>query len=242
MSGDSSEWFATWFNSPLYHQLYKHRDDSEAHAFIDALIGGLRLDAGARVLDLACGRGRYAKYLNSKGFDVTGIDLSPNSIEYARNFEQNGLTFQIHDMREPIEGDKFDYILNLFTSFGYFRSKKEDEAVLRAAHSAVKQNGLLVIDYINCEKAVKDLNAEETVIVDDVRFDIARWVADGSINKRISVEKQEFTEEVKVLYLEDFREYAETTRFTIDEVYGNYKLQPFQNTESERMIMIFKPK
>ena len=242
MSGDKSEWFTTWFNSPLYHQLYKHRDEKEAHAFIDALISSLRLEPGARVLDLACGRGRYAKYLNSKGFDVTGIDISTNSIEYARKFEQNGLSFQIHDMREPLEGAKFDYILNLFTSFGYFRSGEEDKAVLIAALSAMKQNGLLVVDYMNCAKAIRDLKKEEIVIVDDVRFEITRWVANGSIHKKICVEQQEFIEKVKVLDLEDFRDYAEATRLTIDEVYGNYLLQPFQNRESDRMIMVLRPK
>jgi len=242
MSGDKSEWFTTWFNSPLYHQLYKHRDDIEAHAFIDALIKGLGFVPGARVLDLACGRGRYAKYLSTKGLDVTGIDLSPNSIEHARQFEHNGLTFQVHDMREPLEGNKFDYILNLFTSFGYFRSGEEDKAVLIAARSAMKQNGLLVIDYMNCEKAIRDLASEETVIVDDVRFDITRWVANGTIHKKICVEKQEFIEEVKALYLNDFLNYAQATKFTLDEVYGNYQLQPFQNAESDRMIMVFNPK
>jgi len=242
MSSEKSEWFTTWFNSPFYHQLYKNRDDNEAHEFLNVLIKCLSLEPGARVLDLGCGRGRYAKYLSSKGFDVVGIDLSPNSIEYARKFEHIGLNFQVHDMREPLVGEKFDYVFNLFTSFGYFSSDEEDKAVFKSVLDVMRRDGLLVIDYMNCEKAIHGLKSEESLVIDDVRFDIARWVENGKIHKKISVQEQQFKEEVKVLDLEHFREYAKATGFTLDEVYGNYQLQRFQNTDSDRMIMIFRPK
>ena len=242
MSSEKSEWFTTWFNSPFYHQLYKNRDDKEAHEFLDVLIKCLGLEPGARVLDLACGRGRYAKYLSAKGFDVIGIDLSVNSIEYARKFEHIGLNFHVHDMRKPLNGEKFDYVFNLFTSFGYFSSDEEDKAVLESALSVMKSDGLLVIDYMNCEKAIRDLKSEESLIVDDVRFDLERWVEHGKIHKKICVEEQQFKEEVKVLYLDQFHDYAKATGFTLDEVYGSYQLQPFQNKDSDRMIMVFRPK
>ena len=54
------EWFASWFDSPYYHLLYQHRDDNEAKQFIGHLTEALDLPQGAKVLDLACGKGRHS--------------------------------------------------------------------------------------------------------------------------------------------------------------------------------------
>ena len=79
-------WFKDWFNSPYYHQLYFNRDDREAAAFIDKLINYLKPVPGSSMLDVACGKGRHSIQLANKGFDVTGIDLSNDSINEAYPF------------------------------------------------------------------------------------------------------------------------------------------------------------
>ncbi len=86
-------WYKEWFNSPFYHKLYFERDDKEAEDFIDQLIRYLKPAAGSRILDVACGKGRHSKILASLGFDVTGIDISPASIAFARQFENDQLQF-----------------------------------------------------------------------------------------------------------------------------------------------------
>ena len=86
-------WFSDWFNSSYYHTLYQHRDDTEAFQFIDNLLAYLKPLPHATMLDIACGKGRHSKALFDAGFDVTGIDLSPASIEAASNMKTNGLHF-----------------------------------------------------------------------------------------------------------------------------------------------------
>ena len=81
------EWFIPWFNSAHYQKLYSHRDEAEAARFIDPLIDRLHLNAGATVLDLACGTGRHARQLASHGCRVLGIDLSAESISAAKKSE-----------------------------------------------------------------------------------------------------------------------------------------------------------
>ena len=240
MDIEKGEWFYKWFDSPLYHQLYKNRDDEEAHNFLDLLIKQLGIEPGARILDLGCGRGRYAKYLGSRGFNVLGADLSANSIDYARQFEHEKLQFRVHDMRQPIENESFNYILNLFTSFGYFNTDDEDKAVMTAMRKSMKKDGTLVIDYINGERAVRDLVKQEVVELDDLQFRISRWVDNNRIYKSIDVDNQQFREEVKLLSLDQFEEYAGATGFRIDSVFGNYQLDPFENEQSDRLIMILK--
>ena len=59
-------WFANWFDSPYYHTLYKNRDEREAQVFIDNLINYLQILKGSKLIDIACGKGRHAKYFNQK--------------------------------------------------------------------------------------------------------------------------------------------------------------------------------
>ncbi len=82
-----SNWFEDWFNSSYYHILYKNRNCNEAEIFIDNLIAFLQPKKDALFLDLACGKGRHAIYLNKKNFKVTGIDLANESIAEASKFE-----------------------------------------------------------------------------------------------------------------------------------------------------------
>src|SRR5690606_34846729 len=99
--------------------LYQNRDEEEAAIFIEKLIAVTELKKGAKILDLACGKGRHSIQLNKLGFNVIGIDLSVNSIARAKKYENETLRFAVQDMREAIAGEKFDAIFNLFTSFGY---------------------------------------------------------------------------------------------------------------------------
>ena len=118
-------WYKEWFDSPYYHKLYFERDEKEAEAFIRKLVEHLKPAKGSRMLDIACGRGRHSRTLSSMGFDVTGIDLSPSSIEFAKKIETGKLEFFVHDMRLPFRANYYDYAFNFFTSFGYFRTRRE---------------------------------------------------------------------------------------------------------------------
>ena len=82
------DWFASWFDSEHYHRLYAHRNQAEATEFIDALVQNGHLARHTSVLDLGCGTGRHSRYLASKGFDVTGLDLSAESLRQTRSSEQ----------------------------------------------------------------------------------------------------------------------------------------------------------
>ena len=125
-------WFKDWFNSPYYHQLYAHRDEQEAANFIDKLVAHLQPTAGAKMLDVACGKGRHSMLLASNGFDVTGIDLSSESIAEALLSEDNHLHFYEHDMRLPFWVNYFDIAFNFFTSFGYFKTQREHDNAIRS--------------------------------------------------------------------------------------------------------------
>jgi SAM-dependent methyltransferase len=210
---------------------------------MDNLTHYLNLPEKAKVLDLACGKGRHSIYLNQLGYNVLGADLSENSIAEASKNSNETLHFKVHDMREPFE-EKFDAIFNLFTSFGYFESDEDNLTTLKAIKESLSEYGFAVIDFMNVNQVIETLVPEEVKTVDGIDFKIKRYVEDGHILKEIDFEDQgrkfHFTEKVKALTLKDFEDLmAEAGIFLLD-IFGDYKLKKFHKTESERLIMIFK--
>ena len=239
----TQNWFASWFDTPYYHILYKERNYREAQIFMDNLTHYLNLPEKAKVLDLACGKGRHAIYLNQLGFDVIGADLSENSIAEASKNANISLHFQVHDMREKME-DQFDAIFNLFTSFGYFENDADNLKTLIAIKESLTEHGFAVIDFMNVNQVIANLVPEETKTVDGIDFHIKRYVKDGHIFKEIAFQDQgesfHFTEKVQALTLQDFQDMMEKAGIYLLDIFGDYKLKKFHKTESERLIMIFK--
>lgn len=240
---NTENWFTSWFDTPYYHILYKDRNYREAQIFMDNLTHYLNLPEKAKVLDLACGKGRHSIYLNQLGFNVLGADLSENSIAEASKNSNETLHFKVHDMREPFE-EKFDAIFNLFTSFGYFESDDDNLTTLKAIKESLSEYGFAVIDFMNVNQVIETLVPEEVKTVDGIDFNIKRYVEDGHIFKEIDFEDQgrkfHFTEKVKALTLKDFQELMDEAGIFLLDIFGDYKLKKFHKTESERLIMIFK--
>ncbi len=240
---EDTDWYASWFDTPYYHILYKDRDYKEARFFIDNITAYLNLPEQAEVLDLACGKGRHSRYLNQLGYRVIGADLSQNSIDEAKAYENETLHFVVHDMREPFE-KKFDAIFNLFTSFGYFENDNDNLKTLEAIRDSLNEYGFGVIDFMNADFVIPNLVPEEVKEVDGIAFHIKRFEIDGYIYKEIRFEDQgkkyEFTEKVKALRLTDFERLMEEAGIHLLDVFGDYKLKKYHPLSSERLILLFK--
>jgi SAM-dependent methyltransferase len=223
--------------------IYKDRDYIEAQVFMDNLTEYLNLPEEARILDLACGKGRHSIYLNQLGYDVTGADLSENSIKAASQFANDKLHFKVHDMRLSFE-DKFDAIFNLFTSFGYFENEADNMTTLKAIRDSLSEYGFAVIDFMNVDYVLDNLIPEETKTVDGIDFHIKRYEKDHHIYKEISFSDQgkdfHFVEKVHALRLADFEKMMEESEINLLDVFGDYKLRKFYKSQSERLILIFK--
>lgn len=242
---EQKEWFASWFDTTYYHQLYNNRNEDEAKLFISNLLDFLKVDKNSKLLDLACGKGRHAKTLNEFGYEVLGVDLSPNSISIASELKNEHLNFQVHDMREPIHGKTFDAVFNLFTSFGYFDETTDNERVCSAIAEMLNPNGILVIDFMNAEKVIANLVSKEAKTVDNLTFHITRRCDGKHIFKRIQFEDQgekfDFTERVQALKIKDF-ETLLANQFRILHTFGSFDLNPFDALTSDRLIIIAQRK
>lgn len=243
MINDSTKWFSSWFDTPFYHILYKDRNDSEAQVFMDTLTNYLNFPVNGKILDLACGKGRHSVYLNTLGYNVTGVDLSENSISFAKQFENNSLGFKVHDMCLPF-GEQFDGVFNLFTSFGYFDNDEDNLNTIKAIKADLNEHGFGVIDFMNSDFVIETLVPEEVKVVEGITFYLGRYVQDGYILKDIKFSFKgidyNFQERVRAFTLEDFEKLFEQANVTLLDVFGDYKLSKFNTKTSERLVMIFK--
>lgn len=244
MKNSQKEWFASWFDTKYYHILYKNRDYSEAQLFLDKLIAHLSPKESSRFLDLACGKGRHSVYINQLGFNVLGLDLSKQSINFAKQYESDSLKFDVHDMREVYPESQFDYIVNLFTSFGYFESDADSLRMLNSVYKMLRLSGTFILDFFNYKKIITDLVASESKVIDGVKFLIKRDY-DGKfikkvINFRDNAQDFEYIERVRAYKVNEFISFFENNDFKLEKVWGDYHLNEFDEKTSPRAIFLLK--
>jgi len=241
-----TSWFESWFDTKYYHLLYKDRDDTEAQFFLDNLVQVLQPSTKSKLLDLACGKGRHSIYLAAKGYNVLGLDLSPQSIKHANKFAHAKLAFDTHDMRKVYASKQFDFILNLFTSFGYFDNEQDHLDTLSSVAKSLKKNGTFVMDFFNAPKVIAQLKARQQKTVDGLTFKITRKYKEGYIIKTIRFEDQgklyQFEERVRAYHFRDLKRLFDKAGLEIVRHYGNYNFDKYNAKQSERLILIARHK
>jgi len=237
-------WFEDWFNSDYYHLLYKNRDYVEAEHFINNLIHYLKPSLTCKMLDIACGKGRHAIYINKLGYNTDAFDLSENSILEAKQHETSTLNFYINDIRNPLKLNYYDCAFNLFTSFGYFDEEEDNQQSIHAMADSLKNGGVLVIDFLNTTHTVNNLTCVETKKVEHITFNITKEIDRNFIVKHIKFKDKNtnfhFTERVKLIQLTNFKNYLKKAGLTLVTTFGDYSLNPFDEENSERLIIIAK--
>ncbi|MDZ7771383.1 MAG: class I SAM-dependent methyltransferase [Balneolaceae bacterium] len=240
-------WFEKWFDSPLYEWLYANRDQKEATRLIDLLEETMNLHRCETILDLGCGRGRHSISLNERGYCVVGIDLSETAVQTARRkAEQKGLEnlrFEVRDMREPLQ-ERFDAILNLFTTFGYFRSDQENARVFDSVASMLEPDGIFVVDFLNAPLVRRSYRPEDSGEYEGIQYEIRRYIENDMIFKKITFsgdrleEPRHYAERVKLYTLDWFREELGERGLRIRQVYGDYEGGSYDPEESSRLLML----
>ncbi len=241
-------WYKEWFGAE-YLELYAHRDENEAErhvAFVEKVMLVPNHPGPRAVLDLACGAGRHTEKLRRHGFRALGVDLSLTLLAQAP-----GLPRTAGDMcRLPFKSASFDWVLNFFTSFGYFETERQNFQVLEEIERVLAPGGRFLIDLFNREQVIKNLVAEETQESGRYRAVIERWFDPSTerVNKRIHLHARDDPErpgETIRTFLESVRAYRpdEVTiglkwaGLEVESLYGNFERESFQH-DSERLILV----
>ncbi|MEP6763395.1 MAG: class I SAM-dependent methyltransferase [Gemmatimonadaceae bacterium] len=141
-------WWQTHFDAQYLHEYEPLfdlvKDRKEVGRLLD-LLG--ELPSGSRILDCPCGQGRHAHLLAETGYNVDGLDYSKDLLAVAKQRGTgSNLRYTQGDMRKlPSKwSGRFDAVVDLFTSFGFFDDPADDRKVLAEFARVLKPGGLLV--------------------------------------------------------------------------------------------------
>jgi SAM-dependent methyltransferase len=171
-------WWEDFFNDDYVRTMEKITDEQIARE-VDFIEDSLGVERGGAMLDLACGTGRHAIELASRGYELVGFDLSLAMLARAGEEAQDRnvrLNFVQGDMREMSFEEQFDGVYCWNTSFGYFEEEKNALVVDRVRH-ALKGGGLFLLDMINRDFLVRQspslawFEGDGCVCMDDMSVD-----------------------------------------------------------------------
>jgi SAM-dependent methyltransferase len=232
------DWFEDWFGEE-YLALYEHRDRHEASDVV-TLIAERMDGVEGPVLDLACGAGRHQRTFCDRGWWTVGLDLSPSLLRTARAGDRAAPLVRA-DMRElPFADGSFALVVNLFTSFGYFRDDAQHLRVLADVARVVRPGGWFVLDYLHAEQVRDTLVPRDERTVGTVTVEQEREIsADGRfVRKTITIGDlgRTFVERVRLFEPEELVALCTRAGFSVDAVVGDYDGSPLR-PDSPRTIL-----
>lgn len=225
-----TDWFEDWFGEE-YLALYEHRDLGEAARMADLIasrVGSLPKDVP--VLDLACGAGRHQRMLCDRGWWTVGLDLSPSLLRSARADDRTAPLVRA-DMRSlPFAAARFSMVVNLFTSFGYFRDDAQHLRVLREVARVTEPRGWFVLDFLNAAYVRDTLVPHDERTVGEVCVEQEREITpDGRyVKKTITIGDlgRTFVERVRLFEPGELVALCTEAGFAVSEVLGDYAGAP----------------
>lgn len=242
-----TDWFKDWFSSKDYLDVYQHRDEKDANEIIALILSQINLPLNSAVLDAACGAGRHAMKLAELGYEVTAFDLSKTLLSIAKieaNKKNLKINFVSSDLREFSSNVKFDLVLSLFTSFGYFKSDEENFLFVNNAYKMLNQNGFYVLDFLNKYFVEQNLITISEKEVGDKIIIENRNIQNGRVVKEIKIvnqnEEHNYIESVKLYSYNELKENFSQIGFKVKNIFGDYTGNEFNPEKSERCIIIFQ--
>jgi ubiquinone/menaquinone biosynthesis C-methylase UbiE len=216
----------SWFWPPAYEPESDPPELADILSLLDA-------QPGARMLDLACGRGWLTIPLALHGFQVTGLDLSTALLARAKQAtEQAGATIEwVHgDMRHlPAEWrDTFDFVTFTLSEFGCFADQADNQKVLNEVARVLQRNGRFLLDIVvnrdglvNGGESFNYLEGEGFFVIQEGSLDLLtglhkrvfRWYDQGQL--------QETRWQIQTYTPPEVKRMLEQAGFQVLGVYGN---------------------
>lgn len=220
--------------------------DKETKKEIEFIWDVLNLEPGMGVLDVCCGQGRHARCLRDLGCKVVGLDSSRYLLEEAKRLTSEKDVFFVEgDMRQIPLKEKFDAVVNLFTSFGFF-DDLENQKVISEFSRVLKPGGRLLIDYWNPHK-MSQLDGmrnwwwinEEILALSEVEYD-ANFCTIDDYRTTVNIATKEISKtvnHVRFYFPPEIRNMLKKAGLKVIKIYGDFDGEMF-DLYSKRLITV----
>ena len=244
---DNDDLWRAW-----YPFLFGKKKFENAEKLTDRIVELLEPE-GKKGLDLACGPGRFAIPLAARGYDITGVDRLQYYLDRGRARARRAgvnIAWRKKDMREFVQPEAFDFVVNLWSSFGYFEDRADDLKMLENALASLRPGGKILID--NMGKEIYALN--KTYAWSEERPDGSLFVDCGKVvddwtrvkrswllvrGKKLE-HRFDFT--LNLYSGQEMRELMERAGFENVRVYGNFRGDAYDERAVRQIAIAQRPK
>ncbi len=209
------------------------------------------------ILDLGCGTGLHDKELSKRGYKITGLDLSSEMIEIAK--EKNPTEeFTVGNMSNfHLDGKKFDAIISMFSSMGYLTENKQIESFLNSVKKHLDKDGLLILDVWNGLGVMHELptgrektaeagnlkivrksfpNLDSKNHINNVRFNVKVF------ENELLIDEYEENHKVRFFFPQELKKYLEDAGFELVHLCPSYDVNSELTEKNWNMILIARLK
>lgn len=252
MATADTPWWASYFDAAYLTEFEPLFDDARNRAEVGRLLDVLELPAGAEILDCPCGQGRHAHLLAEAGYDVTGVDWSAPLLQAARSAgRRRGLRFRRGDMRAlpPEWRGRFDAVLNLFTSFGFFDDPAEDAQVIAEAARVLAPGGRFVWyggsrDGVMARWVAADgwTTSDGTAVEHRRQFDpVSGRITIETTWRRPTGQVAQRTHRIRLYTADRLAQLCEGAGLEVEAVYDGLTERPLRRTSPEMLLVARRP-
>ena len=246
----TSPWWATHFDAQYLHEYEPLFDLTQDRREVSRLLEVLELPSGARILDCPCGQGRHAHLLAEAGFEVDGLDYSKPLLEVAkRRGIGKSLRYTQGDMRKlPSRWTgRFDAVVNLFTSFGFFDDPYDDRKVLAQLARVLKPDGVLIWhggsrDGVMARFLARDwwTTADGTVFGQERRFDPLSGFLEITSTWRGPKGDGERTHRIRLYTASELAARMQEVGLVVEQAFDAWTERPLSRKSSEMLLVARK--
>lgn len=246
----SADWWASYFDQQYlleYEPIFSPQKDRSE---VGRLIELLELPVGARLLDVPCGQGRHAHLLAEAGYDVDGLDYSAHLLAKAKERGRGrSLRYARGDMRRlPARWSRrFDAVLNLFTSFGFFTDPADDVRVIAEFARVLKPGGVLVWhggsrDGVMARFLARDwwTTDDGTIVAHERSFDALSGVLTIRSTFRGPAVDGEREHRIRLYTATRLAELCASAGLIVEQAFDAFSERPLRRTSSEMLLVARK--
>ncbi len=251
-------------NGPDYNEIYSDPEqyDAKYAELVDDIDNAIRLAEryGGPVLEVACGTGRITIPLVKAGFEVVGLDLSPEMMGHGKSkAKEAGVSIEWveGDLRDFDLGRRFNTIIFPFNSLGHLHTLEDLEAFMRCAKAHLTDEGRLVIDYFNPDPNYFIRDPEEVQVqvefpdaygrgtvkvMERIHYDRARQI--NNVDWSFEIEGESVLTDsfgMRTYYPLELDALIKYNGFEIEEKYGDYDQGDF-TSDSPKQVIVCRPR